>query len=209
MGTDWFLLQCMLKIEDDLHEIFLIWAVQYIGHCDVVSDNALSFENLESAMDGIADGINAIGDEKFHLLYNPDKQRQFEVLIGLFYKLKTAKPMMICLITKMMKVFDAMCGKKEGRKYLLLEKVSANHENFEFILQLLSENKTKYEKLRLFVDNYFRKLVEQKHFDEEEQEFEQKELKKQKKREEVQRIEEEKINKIKEEKQRIEREQIE
>merc|ERR1712129_420497 len=154
-------------------------------------------------------GINAIGDEKFHLLYNPDKQRQFGVLIALFCKLKTTKPMKICLITKIMKVFDAMCGKREGRKYLLMEKVSANHDNFEFILQLLSENKTKYEELRLFVDNYFRKLVEQMHFDEEEREFGQKELKKQKKREEVQRIEEEKINKIKEEKQRIEREQIE
>merc|ERR1712129_676256 len=115
----------------------------------------------------------------------------------------------ICLIIKMMKVFDAMCGKREGRKYLLLEKCSANHENFEFILQLLSENKTKYEDLRLFVDNYFRKLVEQKHYDEEEKEFEQKELKKQNQREKIQRIEEDKINKIKEEKQRIEREQIE
>jgi len=213
---DCVLLQCMLKINGDLHEIFLSWMVKYIQHCNLLKEcdanYAISFENLMQALDGVANGLNTVEDGSFYLMYNPSKQKQFGFLVAMFGKIKKQKNENLDLITKMMKVFAALCDKKEGRKYLLQEKVSASHANFGQILALLDakeEDKEKYDELRVFVDDYFRKLVQQSQDNEEEDEFDKKEMEKRRKIEEIERKEQEKLDKIekeKEEKEKMERE---
>merc|ERR1712228_900570 len=231
---DRFLLECMLKIfGNDCNEkiakmyndneVFFDWMVKYIQHCNKLShlDECFvaSFDNLLIALRGVTNTINGVNDICFYIMYNQRKQQKFQHLVALLSKMKKINvgngnneriEFEINLILEIMKVFNALCNKEEGRKYLLFDKMKANHENFGQILSLIGCNDDdKYEELRVFIDDYFRKLVQQKQDNEEQKEIEDKENEKRIKREEIEKKKKAKLDKIRKEKQEKERKERE
>jgi len=182
------LLQCMIQIFGkknqkkiakmyDNNHIFYEWMAKYaqLAMSDLKS---ICFDNFLIILDGVSLCIEYCEDASFYMLYNQTKQQNFGFLMDLLTKMKKIKfdkseknEFEMNLIFAIMKVFNALCSKEEGRKYLLLDKMKKNHSNFEEILVFV-ENKQKYQQLRGFIDVYFRKLVQQRYDNEEAKERE-------------------------------------
>merc|ERR1711902_66669 len=101
----------------------------------------------------------------------------------------------VTAITSCMEVLNALSNKEQGRKFMLMDKFNDGHKNMMNVLTLI-QNKEKYKKkLRIdgrlseYIDNYFRKLIQQKQDNEEQKIIEDKEAEERKKKEEKERLE--------------------